>query len=322
MEDLVIAVDLGGTQLRVAALSGGRQVVARHSEPTKAAEGLESVVKRMVASIRSVGEEAGWDRVKAIGVSAPGPLDPWRGVIMWAPNLPGWKDVPLGERLSQAVDRPIFLGNDANLAALAEHRHGAGQGYSDMIYITVSTGIGGGIISDGRLIIGRKGLGAEVGHMTVEAHGPVCNCGNIGCLETMASGTALARQAREIVAAGIRTRIAELVGGDAERVTAKIIHDAADDGDPVAVDLWRKAGVYLGVGMVNMMYLFGPGVIVIGGGLTKAGDLLLAPMRVTIRQRIREVYWRECSIIAPTLGDDVSLIGAATWALDSIKASA
>jgi len=306
----------------VAALSGGRQVVARHSEPTKAAEGLESVVKRMVASIRSVGEEAGWDRVKAIGVSAPGPLDPWRGVIMWAPNLPGWKDVPLGERLSQAVDRPIFLGNDANLAALAEHRHGAGQGYSDMIYITVSTGIGGGIISDGRLIIGRKGLGAEVGHMTVEAHGPVCNCGNIGCLETMASGTALARQAREIVAAGIRTRIAELVGGDAERVTAKIIHDAADDGDPVAVELWRKAGVYLGVGMVNMMYLFGPGVIVIGGGLTKAGDLLLAPMRVTIRQRIREVYWRECPIVAPTLGDDVSLIGAATWALDSIKASA
>jgi glucokinase len=322
MEDLVIAVDLGGTQLRVVACSGGRQISARHAEATKASEGLESVLGRMVAAIRAVGEQAGWDRVKAIGVSAPGPLDPWRGTILWAPNLPGWKDVPLGERLSQAVDRPVFLGNDANLAALAEHRHGAGQGYADMVYLTVSTGIGGGVISDGRLIIGRKGLGAEVGHMTVEAHGPVCNCGNIGCLETMASGTALARQAREIVAAGIRTRIADLVGGDAERVTAKVIHDAADDGDPVAVDLWRKAGVYLGVGIVNLMYLFGPGVIVIGGGLTKAGDLLLAPMRVTVRQRIKEVYWRECPIIPPVLGDDVSLIGAATWALEGVKASA
>jgi glucokinase len=319
MEDLVIAVDLGGTQLRVAAYSGGRHMAVRHSEPTKAAEGLEPVLSRIVAGIQVVGDKAGWDRVKAIGVSAPGPLDPWQGVILWAPNLPGWKDVPLGERLSQAVDRPVFLGNDANLAALAEQRHGAGKGYTDLIYITVSTGIGGGVISDNRLIIGRRGLGAEVGHMTVEAHGPVCNCGNIGCLEAMASGTALARQAREIVAAGIRTRIADLVGGDVERVSAKIIHDAADDGDPVAVDLWRKAGVYLGVGIVNLMYLFGPGVIVIGGGLTKAGDLLFAPMRVTVRQRIKEVYWRDCPIVSPALGDDVSLIGAATWALEGIK---
>jgi len=319
MEDLVIAVDLGGTQLRVAAWSGGRHTVVRHAEPTKASEGMESVVNRMVASVRSVGDEVGWDRVKAVGVSAPGPLDPWRGVILWAPNLPGWKDVALGERLSKAVERPVFMGNDANLAALAEQRHGAGQGYTDLVYLTVSTGIGGGVISDGRLIIGRGGLGAEVGHMTVEAHGPVCNCGNIGCLETMASGTALARQAREIVAAGIRTRIADLVGGDAERVTAKTIHDAADDGDPVAVDLWRKAGVYLGVGIVNLMYLFSPGVIVIGGGLTKAGDLLLAPMRVTIRQRIKEVYWKECPIVSPALGDDVSLIGAATLAMEGAK---
>jgi len=155
--------------------------------------------------------------------------------------------------------------------------------------------------------------------MRVEARGPGFNVGIIGCLEAMAGGTALARQAREIVAAGIRTRIADLVGGDVERVSAKIVHDAADDGDPVAVDLWRKAGVYLGVGIVNLMYLFGPGVIVIGGGLTKAGDLLLAPMRVTVRQRIREVYWRDCPIVSPLLGDDVSLIGAATWALEGVK---
>jgi glucokinase len=294
-------------------------MIVRRAEPTRAAEGLESVLSRMVAGIRAVGDEVGWDCVKAVGVSAPGPLDPWQGVILWAPNLPGWKDVPLGERLRQAVCRPVFLGNDANLAALAEQRHGAGQGYTDLVYITVSTGIGGGIISDNRLIIGRRGLGAEVGHMTVEAHGPVCNCGNIGCLEAMASGTALARQAREIVAAGIRTRIADLVDGDLKRISAKIVHDAAVDGDPVAVDLWRKAGVYLGVGIVNLMYLFGPGVIVIGGGLTKVGDLMLAPMRETVQQRIKEVYWKDCPIVPAALGDDVSLIGAATLAVEGLK---
>ena len=186
------------------------------------------------------------------------------------------------------------------------------------MYITVSTGIGGGVISDGQLILGRGGLGGEVGHMTVEASGPRCKCGNVGCLETLASGMAIARQARESVAAGARTCIADLVNGDLERIDAKVVHDAARQGDVVAVDLLRKAGMYLGIGIVNMMYLFNPGMVIIGGGVSKAGDLLFAPMQATVRQRIHEIYWRDCPIVGAALGDDVCLTGAAILAMEGM----
>lgn len=321
MSDLVVAVDLGGTQLRTALYDARYQMMARYAGPTEAQQGVEAVVSRLIEAVRHTGKEAGWDQIAAVGVSAPGPLDPWRGVIHWAPNLPGWRDVPLAERLRAAVGRPVFLGNDGNLAALAEQRCGAGQGQSDLVYITVSTGIGGGVISEGRLILGRGGLGGEVGHMTIEANGPRCNCGNIGCLEALASGTAIARQAQELVARGGRTLIAELAGGDRGRISAKLVYEAAIQGDEVAVDLFRRAGVYLGIGIINLMYLFNPGVVVIGGGVSKAGDLLFVPMQATIRQRIHEIYWSHCSIVHAALGDDVCLLGAAILALEGVKAS-
>jgi glucokinase len=314
VKDLVIAVDLGGTQLRAALLDSAYHILARHAEPTRVEEGTDSVVERLIACVRRIGETAGWERIAGVGISAPGPLDPWRGVIHWAPNFPGWRDVPLSDRLSEAVGCPAWMGNDGNLAALAEQRLGAGKGRLDLVYITVSTGIGGGVVSNGQLVLGRGGLGGEVGHMTVEADGPRCNCGNVGCLEALASGTAIARRARELVALGARTDVANLVDGDLERITAKVIHQAARQGDVVAVDLFRKAGVYLGIGIVNLMYLFNPGVIVVGGGVAKAGDLLFVPMQATIQQRIHEVYWKECPVLPALLGDDVCLIGAAILA--------
>jgi glucokinase len=320
VRDAVIAVDLGGTQLRTALYGPQRQVLARLAEPTRAHEGVEPVLQRLIEGVRSMGDvaQAGWGRINAIGVSAPGPLDPRRGVIHWAPNLPGWRDVPLVDRLSKVLGRPVFLGNDGSLAALAEQRCGAGRGQADLVYITVSTGIGGGVISDGQLILGRGGLGGEVGHMTVEASGPRCKCGNVGCLETLASGMAIARQARESVAAGARTCIADLVNGDLERIEAKLVHEAARQGDVVAVDLFRKAGMYLGIGIVNMMYLFNPGMVIIGGGVSKAGDLLFVPMQATVRQRIHEIYWRDCPIVGAALGDDVCLTGAAILAMEGM----
>jgi len=320
MSNLVVAVDLGGTQLRTALYDARYQMGVRHAEPTDAQQGVEAVVDRLVEAVYRTGAEAGWDQIAAVGVSAPGPLDPRRGVIHWAPNLPGWRDVPLAGRLRSAVGRPVFLGNDGNLAALAEQRQGAGQGQSDLVYLTVSTGIGGGVISDGRLILGRGGLGGEVGHMTIEANGPRCNCGNIGCLEALASGTAIARQAQELIAGGTQTLIADLAGGDRDRISARLVYQAAIQGDEVAVDLFHKAGSYLGIGIINLMYLFNPGMIVIGGGVSKAGDLLFGPMQATIRQRIHPIYWSHCSIVRAALGDDVCLLGAAILALESVGA--
>jgi glucokinase len=317
MSETIVAVDLGGTRLRVALFDRQFQLLDRHAEPARPEEGPDSVIERMVAAIRRLGEGVGWDSVDAVGISAPGPLDPKQGVILWAPNLPGWREVPLVARLQEALDRPVVLANDANLAALAEQRRGAGRGQADVVYITVSTGVGGGLISDGRLVLGQRGLGGEVGHMTLEAQGPRCNCGNIGCLEALASGTAIARQARELIEAGARSAIADLAQGDLEQITARVVHQAADQGDAVAIDLFRKAGMYLGVGIVNLMYLVNPGVVIVGGGVAKAGDLLFLPMRATVQQRIDPVYWRDCPIVAAQLADDVSLIGAAIRARES-----
>ncbi len=313
---LIIAIDLGGTRLRVGLLDTDGEILARHEEPTRAEEGPDRVVERLTAVVRWMGEKTGWDGVKSVGVSAPGPLDPWRGVILWAPNLPGWRDVPLADGISEALQRPVFMGNDGNLAALAEHRRGAGQGRGDLIYITVSTGIGGGVISEGQLVLGHAGLGGELGHMTLEARGPRCSCGNVGCLEALASGTAIARQARDLVSAGVRTQIADLAGDDREAITARLVHQAARGGDVVAIGLLRKAGVYLGIGIVNLMYLFNPSAVVIGGGVSKTGDLLLVPMQATVRERIHEVFWRDCPIMPAELGDDAGLVGAAILAME------
>jgi glucokinase len=166
---------------------------------------------------------------------------------------------------------------------------------------------------------GGSGGAGEFGHIILQPGGPICSCGKKGCLESLASGTALARQARELVSAGVATRIGTLVGGDVSRISARVIHDAADEGDAVAIDLYRKAGMYLGVGIVNLMYLFNPGVFVIGGGVAKGWNLLYPSMQATVQQRIKEVYWRHCPIVPAVLGDDVSLIGAATLAHDLIQ---
>lgn len=319
MEETIIAMDMGGTQLRFALFDEDYRILARHAEPTHPEQGPQPVLDRIVAHIKALGEQGGWNRVRVVGVAAPGPLDPYRGVILQAPNLPGWRDVPVADQLRQALDCPVFVGNDANLAALAEQRRGAGQGRADVAYITVSTGIGGGVISGGRLVLGHQGLACEVGHITLEPQGPLCNCGNRGCLEALASGTTIGRRAREMVQAGAKTLMAELAGGDLERITAELVHEAADRGDVVAVDLFRQAGRYLGIGIATLMYLFNPAIIVIGGSVAKAGHLLFVPMQATLRERIYEAYWRDCPIVLAALGDDVGLIGAAIWARESLE---
>ncbi len=308
MEELIVGVDLGGTQIRAALADRKGRILQRRSTKTLAEEGPEAVLGRIKRAIREVLPPD--ERVGAIGIVAPGPLDPWEGVILWAPNLPGWKDVPLKRILEEEFGLPTYVGNDANLAALAEQRFGAGRGVKDLIYITVSTGIGGGIIVDNRLLLGSQGFAAEVGHQTLEAHGPRCNCGNIGCLEALAAGPAIARHAVELIEGGAESLIADLVNGDLSKVTAKEVNEAAQRGDRVAVEVFRRAGFYIGVGIVNLLYLFNPRMIIIGGSVAKAGDLLFEPIRETVNSRISEIYREGLSIVPAALGDDVGLMGA------------
>jgi glucokinase len=316
VEKLIVGVDLGGTQIRAALADGEGRILRRTSCLTLAEEGVEPVMGRIKGAIYEVMGATERGQVQGIGIVAPGPLDPWKGVIMKAPNLPGWRNVPLKNLMEEEFDLPVFVGNDANLAALAEQRFGAGLGIADLIYITVSTGIGGGIIAGNRLLLGAQGFAGEVGHQTIEAHGPRCNCGNIGCLEALAAGPAIAGRARELIRNGAETAITDLVGDDLDQITAKLVNQAAQAGDPVAIELFRRAGFYIGIGIVNLLHLFNPSLIVIGGSVAKAGDLLFEPIRATVHQRaMASYYWENTPIVPATLGDDVGLLGAVALVL-------
>jgi glucokinase len=202
---------------------------------------------------------------------------------------------------------------------LGEHRFGAGRGYTHIIYITVSTGIGGGIIIDGKPFLGATGLAAEIGHMTIDPDGPRCGCSNFGCLEAMASGSAIARMAIEELSGGKPSAIPSLVGDDLNKVTAQIVEKAAQGGDPLAKEIMERAGASLGIGVVNLLHLFDPQLVIIGGGVSKAGELLLEPVRRVIAERAIPDFKHRARIVPSALGDDSVLYGAVAWVLDNLR---
>ena len=302
----IIAVDLGGTQIRTARYDLNLNLLQRENTLTLAASGVQPTIERMKAYIRRVMPAAN-DDVAGIGISSPGPLNPFSGVIVAPPNLPGWLDVPLREIISAEFNLPVYIGNDANVAALAEASKGAAQGCRHMTYITVSTGIGAGIICDGRLLLGREGLAAEFGHIPI-----IVDDGRVSSVELEASGPAIARQVQGALAAGARSQVSDLVNGDLNRIDAKAVGMAAAVGDQLALEAIAYSGRIIGLGIVSILHLFNPEVIVVGGGVTKTGDLLFAPMRHAVHQYVMDsAYTQNLSIKPSALGDDVALVGAA-----------
>ena len=314
MQDRILAIDLGGTQIRAALADPRGTLLARAATLTHAEEGPEAVIARIIACAEEVLGDVDRTRVMGVGVGAPGPIDPWTGVLYNPPNLPGWKAVPLAERLAAALGLPVQAGNDANLAALGEHRFGAGQGVDDLVYMTVSTGIGGGIISGGRLVVGARGFAGEIGHQTLEPDGPLCGCGQRGHLEALAAGPAIAREARQALQKGATSLMAELVD-DPAHLTAETVTEAAKRGDAVARQILERAGFYIGLGLVNVIHMVEPQRIIIGGGVSQAGDLLFAPLRRTVEERLMSPVYRGVEIMPAVLGDDVGLLGAVALVL-------
>ncbi len=319
-EHPVIGIDLGGTKISTALVDSAEQIIAHDYRETHATEGPPVVIGRMLDGVRGVMAQAGVrpSQVAAVGIGAPGPLDIEAGVVVAPPNLPGWDHVPLKRLIEDGLKITTFLENDANAAALGEHRFGAGRGTEHMIYVTVSTGIGGGLILDGRLYHGAGGMAGEIGHITVVPCGPLCGCGNRGCLEALASGTAIARQARERVARGMPTLIADLAEGNPERITAKLVAEAASQGDVEAQDILAEAMDYLGIGMANLVNLFNPQLIVIGGGLTNIGGALFGPVRRAIDRHAFRAQAQAVRVVRAKLGDNVGVLGAAAVALARI----
>ena len=236
------------------------------------------------------------------------------GVVTSSPNLPGWSDIPLRDIIREKYGITTYLVNDASAAALGEYHLGAGRGVSNLIYVTVSTGIGGGIIIDGKLYCGTSGSAGEVGHMTIDVDGPRCRCGNVGCLEVLASGTAVAKEAIDRISAGEGSYLTEIVGGRIENITAEKVGVAARYGDSLALEVIAKAAMYLGVGMVNLVNIFNPEMIIVGGGMSKLGDLLFVPVRQLVQERAFRLSAQAVHIVPAELGDNAGVLGATVFA--------
>jgi glucokinase len=311
---LSIGVDLGGTNLRAAVVdtTTGRVLTDAH-RPTRAEGGPPIVIERMAALI----EESGLARyeITAIGIGVPGVYDPATNVVRFLPNLPtSWLNVPLGREIESRVGRPTMLINDARAFVLAEAAFGAGQGADTVVGMTLGTGIGGGVVIAGRLRLGLDGTAGEVGHQIIDFNGPICGCGSRGCLEAYASGPAITTLGIKAVRQGRTTAIRDLVAGDLNRITPEIIVQAAEVGDAVAREILDEVGFYLGIGIANLVTLFSPDMVVIGGGVSRAGDWLLQPIRATVRQRCHMTPVDRVRIVLAALGEEAGVIGAALWA--------
>jgi glucokinase len=310
----VLAIDIGGTKLAAGIVETEGRILARGEVPTLAAEGLEPVLGRIVGLGRALlsRPEVADVSVHRVGVGCAGPVDLKAGIVFNPPNLPGWLRVPLIDHLQEALALPVVLENDANAAALGEFRYGAGKGARSIVYLTVSTGIGGGIILEGKIWHGLKDSAGEIGHMTVCPDGPLCGCGNRGCLEAMASGTSIARRAREAIAAGRQTGLSEIPA-----LTSADVVRLALAGDVVAREVWDSAVTYLGIGVAAVITILAPERVVIGGGVAQAGDFLFDSLREHVRQRVKLVPVEFVPILPAALGPDVGILGAAAVALDA-----
>lgn len=309
----IIGVDLGGTQLRAVRIDRDGQMLAYERTDTAASGGPEQVIAQIETLITAVTVGVQHDEISGIGVGTPGPLDPFNGIVLEAPNLKGWINVPLKAILTERTGLPVKVGNDANVAALGEWRFGCGRGCRDFIYVTISTGIGGGVISDRRLLLGRKGIAGEVGHMTIQTNGPLCGCGNFGCWETVASGTALARYTASALEHGRPSLITELAAG--MPVEGRHVAAAAAQGDPLASTIMQHEGELIGVGLVNLLHLYSPERIALGGGVMKSFALLESHARRVIAERAMPPY-RDVPIELAQLGDNVGVLGAAAQMLE------
>lgn len=315
-QGLVAAVDLGGTKIRSLVVDAGGGIRGVDQRPTDATEGLDAVIQRIVASIGAVAAASGIGvaELRGIGVSAPGPVDFAGGILSEAPNLPGWRDVPLGEILSERLGAPTYLENDANAAAIGEHRYGAGRGVQHMIYLTISTGIGGGLILNGQLYRGADGTAGELGHIVVDESGPLHVCGMRGCLEVMASGTAIGRMAQEAVEAGSSDALRR--AARAGPLTSKEVHEAAEAGDEAARAILGRAAHYLAIGLANFINIFNPQLFVIGGGAANIRDLFVTPAFDEARRMAFARPSNTARLLPAALDADSGALGAAALALE------
>ena len=307
----IVGIDLGGTNIVVGTVAeDGAELIGLVSEPTLPEQGGDAVIARIVKLARASIAAAPGKEIAGVGIGSPGPLDTKTGVVILTPNL-GWVNMPLRDRVADSLKLPTVLDNDANCAIFGEWWRGAARGVDDVIGLTIGTGIGGGIVLGGKIYHGASDVAGEIGHMTIDANGRLCKCGNQGCLEAYASGPAIAARAVEGIEAGVETSLPQYVAGDLSRITAQVVYEAAHDGDPYALDVVRDTAKLLGAGVASLVNIFNPSVVVICGGVTLAGDKLFGPLTTEVHRRAFKPAWEVCRILPGALTGTAGVYGAA-----------
>ncbi|HEX5036698.1 MAG TPA: ROK family protein [bacterium] len=307
----VVSVDLGGTNLRVAAVTADGVLKHRWEEVSDARSGSESVLKKVAAGVTSVGAKAEKDGLAVGGVALgfPGIVDPSKGIVYRSPHFPDWKDLDLLSFFKSALKWPVAVDNDANFAALGEAWKGAGRGLKNFLMMTLGTGVGGGLMLDGRVFHGDRGFAGEIGHIVIEAEGPPCACGSRGCLETYISATGMMRLAEVSDQAEGREQLLAKLEKPLARITVKDLYEAALDGDIFANTLFKKMGNYLGIGVASLVNVTGVETVIVGGGVAQAWDFFIEPAKKELSQRTYEETAKSVKIVRAVLGTDAALVG-------------
>ena len=305
----VVGVDLGGTKIYTALVDLEGNIIKEKTVETLAHEGEQAVMGRIVDTINYVIDGTDKDLIKSIGIGSPGPLDVKNGIIIENSNLP-FKNFAIVKTIKETYDLPTYLDNDANVATLGEFMFGAGKGTENMVFITASTGIGGGAVLNGKLFRGSTGNALEVGHMTVATEGPRCGCGNLGCAEALGSGTAIGKRAKEAVLSNVVTSLKNY-----ENVTAKEVFKEAANGDRVAKNILNTSLTYLGIAVANTITNFDPEKVVVGGGVVNGGDIVIDTIKNVVEERCMAAFVENCTIEKAVLGGKAGVLGAAALAI-------
>lgn len=308
-----IGIDVGGTNVKIALVDDNGKIIYSNSVPTYAKMGYEYTVNNIKQAIRDLMKETNTTTsdIEGIGFDFPGQVDCKTGVVKLAPNIPGWVNVPIAQMIEDEFHIPTRIDNDVRCAALGELKFGAGKGCENFICITVGTGIGSGIVINGEVVRGATNAAGELGHIKLQMNGgPICGCGDTGCLEAFASGPAIVAMAQEYIKGGKSTKFREMAAAEGGEITPYMVAKAAEEGDPVAKRIFEIVGEYIGIGLTSVINLLNPEKVIIGGGVAESGELLLAPIRKTIKERAMVVAGNAVEIVPAQLGNSAGVIGA------------
>lgn len=312
-KDYVIGIDLGGTKIYTAVVDLEGNIISEETVATNAAEGEQAVLNRILGTVETVLKNVDISNIKAIGIGSPGPLDVKNGIIVNSANLP-FKNFNIVQPLKEKYNLPTFLDNDANVATLGEFMFGAGKGTENMVFVTASTGIGGGAVLNGKLYRGNTANALEIGHMTVMVNGPRCGCGNAGCAEALGSGTAIMKRGREAVSSNANTTLKNYT-----EVTSKEVFEEAAKGDRVSKEIIDTALSYLGIAVANIVNIFDPEKVVVGGGVTNGGQIVFDKIQQEVDNRCLKAISENCVIEKAVLGGKAGVLGAAALAIMEVK---